>query len=142
MVSSNLSLNTYSPNVSCSLDVGGTCNASSVLLSQTPQPMGLTIIAPPDAPTGQHVLTVTAVGGGDSQTFTFPFYVADYSGTLDTSSLSLSRGGSGKVNATLNATTDFAETITLACSGSYQINCSFSPPSTSLTGGTPQTVAI
>jgi hypothetical protein len=128
--------------ITCALDVTATCSGGAVPVSQTPQPVSLNIIVPAGTLAGQHVLTITATYGALSRVFTFPFYIADFSGTLSSSAITIARGGSGTMTATLNATTDFVGTITLACSGTTELSCSFSPPSTQLTGGTPQTVNI
>lgn len=128
--------------ITCALDIGGTCSGNAVSASQTPQNAYLTIVTPAGTPTGQHTLTVTAKYGTVSQSFSFPFYVADFSGSLSTGYATMARGGTGTLTATLNATTDFVDSVTLACTGAAQISCSFDPASTNLTGGTPQTVSV
>ncbi len=128
--------------ITCALDVPATCFGAAVPVSQTPQPIDLSLIVPTGTPTGQHVLTVTATYGSLKQNFTFPFYVADYSGSLSPSTITIGRGATGKITASLNATTGFDGTIALACSGTAQVTCSFSPGSTQLTASSPQTVTI
>lgn len=140
-VTSGATINSFL-SISCSLDAGGSCFGTNVPISQTGQAATLTISVPAGTASGQHILTVTATNGTYSQSFAFPFYVADYTGTLSTSSLSLTRGTTGSVTATLDATKEFAATVTLACSGTTQVLCSFSPASTQLVGGTSQTVTI
>ena len=140
-VSANLSTS-GSILITCSLDVGGTCDGTPVSVATTAQTSELTISIPSSASTGQHVLTVTATYGAIVQSFTFPFYIADYGGTLSPSSLTLNPLGSGTVTATLNATTDFVGAIALACTGTTQVSCNFNPATTQLTGGTSPTVTI
>jgi len=128
--------------ITCTLDVGGTCIGGYAPSSQTPQSVNLYLNVPSGTATGQHVLNVTAAYGTLSQSFSFPFYVADFSGSLSASSVTLTRGGSSSLIATLNATTAFVDSVSLACTGTTQISCSFNPTSTQLTGGTAQTVSI
>jgi len=128
--------------VSCSLDVGGVCSGDYVAVSPTPQNVSLAVLVPSSATAGQHVLTVTTTYETITQSFALPFYVADFSGTLSGSTASLTRSANTTITATLSATTDFSDQVALACSGTEQVTCSFSPVTVQLTAGTPQTVNV
>lgn len=128
--------------ITCSLDVSATCSGGSVDASQGTQTMNLTLTPSQGTTPGVHQMTVTVAYSGSSQNFTFPITVVDYSGSLTPPSVTLSRGGSTTVTATLNATAGFSNAVSLACSGTTQVTCTFSPTSTQLAGGTSQTVTI
>jgi hypothetical protein len=85
---------------------------------------------------------VTGTVGSLTHTAQFPFSVADYSGSLSGNSVTISRGGSGSLTATVNVTDGFAGTVSLSCSGSSQINCNFSPATLQPTPSTPATATV
>ena len=128
--------------INCSLDSGATCSGGNLPITAGAQTFDLSLAVAASASTGQHQLTVTATFEGNTQTLTFPVSIVSFGGTLSASSLSLARSASGTVTASLTASTGFADKVTLACSGSIEVSCSFSPPSTQLTGGTPQSVTV
>src|SRR5207245_3528102 len=68
----------------CSSDLS-TINVSSA----APTPGGLTVSVPSTVALGAHTLTVTATSGSLSHVASFPFYVADYSGSLSASTLAV-----------------------------------------------------
>lgn len=129
--------------ISCSLDIAGYCSGTSIPLQQGSTPFNLDIQLPSSAPLGQHQVAATAAYQQYSESFTFPLYVVSFNGSLSSSTLSLTRGGSGSVTASLNASTGFSSPVTLTCGGGYtEVTCSFSPSSVQLTGGTAQSVTI
>jgi hypothetical protein len=60
---------------------------------------------------GQHQLTVTGTYAGVTQTYTFPIYVVSFTGSLSSSTLTVARGGTGTLTATLNASTGFSDSV-------------------------------
>jgi FG-GAP-like repeat len=130
-------------NLTCSLDVGGTCAGGSFLIAGTaPNGINVAVSAPSGLSPGTHTLTVTAVSGPDTHTAAFPFYIADYSGSLSQSSLMMSQGASGSLTATINATAGFGGTVSFSCSGAAQISCSFSPSAVQPTASNSQTAKM
>jgi hypothetical protein len=128
--------------IACSLDAGGTCSGGYAPLSATPAMTSLTVTVPAGTALGQHVLTVTSTLGASSRTYTFPFYVSDFSGTLSASSVSLTPGATTTINTTLNATAGLIDAISLGCSGASEITCTFSQQEPQLNAGTPTTSTI
>jgi hypothetical protein len=128
--------------ITCSTDFGGTCTGQAFPPSNAPQAINLSLTIPADTAVGSHTLTVTAADGSLHQTATFPFAIADYSGSLSTSTLSLKQGSSGTFTATINATAGFTDSVSLACSGSAAIACSFEPSTVSPTASNPATVTV
>ena len=129
--------------VTCSLDIGGTCSGGSLYIQGTsPTPINLSISVPSGTSPGTHTLTVTASDGTLTHATAFPFYIADYSGKLSNTSLTLATGASGTVIATVSATSGFAGTVSFACSGTALVTCSFSPATVLPTGTSSQTTNI
>jgi expansin (peptidoglycan-binding protein) len=134
--------------VTCSLDSGGSCSGGALLASANTANLQVQVTIPADMPTGLHQLTV--VGTYQNQaaqislthSYTFPFYVADLSGSLSSSTISMAEGASSNVMLTLNATAGFLDTVPLACSGPVQITCSFSQLAPQLAGGTPVPITL
>src|SRR5205823_7517472 len=85
--------------------------------SAAPTPGGLTVSVPSTVALGAHTLTVTATSGSLSHVASFPFYVADYSGSLSASTLAVTAGASGPLSATVSATAGFAGTVSLSWGG-------------------------
>ncbi len=130
-------------NVTCTLDGGGTCTGGSFSIGGTaPNPINVAASWPSAVSVGTHTLTVTATDGPLSHTAAFPFYVADYSGSLSNSTLTMARGASGSLTATVNATPGFGGAVSFNCSGSTQVTCSFSPSTVQPTATSPQTTNI
>ena len=125
--------------IGCSLDVAATCTGGSV---NPGTPMSLSLSVPAGTTVGQHQLKVTGTYAGVTQTYTFPIYVVSFTGSLSSSTLTVARGGTGTLTATLNASTGFSDSVALACSGTSQLTCTFSQSSPEVTGGTAQTVTI
>ena len=50
----------------------------------SPLPAGLSVSVPSNATAGVHTLMVSATYGALTHTYSFPFYVADYSGSVST----------------------------------------------------------
>jgi len=139
------SINLFSSpiNVTCSLDVGGTCTGGTVAVSPNgPTPLNLTVSPPAGVSLGTHTLTVTATSGTLTHNLAFPFSIADYSGSLSKSTLTLAQGGSGSLSATVNATAGFAGDVSFACSGATQVTCNFSRSTVQPTASSPQTTNI
>ncbi len=95
----------------------GTCiGGIAYLISQTPQS-----VQSPFPNSNRHLsqrlhqIQVTATVGSITQTYSFPFTVADFSGSLSTSSITLARGANTSLTATLSATTGFVDTVSLSC---------------------------
>ena len=128
--------------ITCTLDSGGSCAGGGVPSSQTAQTFNLSVSVPSGTATGQHQLNVVATYGNFTQSYSFPVYFASISGSLSASTVTTSDGGASPLTATLNATNGFVDSLSLACSGSNEITCSFNPASPTLTGGTPQTVTV
>jgi hypothetical protein len=77
-----------------------------------------------------------------THTATFPFYIADYSGSLSNSALTIARGASGSLTTVVNATAGFAGTVSFACTGATQVTCSFTPSMVRPSENNPQTVNL
>jgi hypothetical protein len=125
--------------IGCSLNVAATCTGASVIPGM---PAGLSINMPAGTPLGQYQLTVTGTYAGVTQTYTFPLYVVSLSGSLSSSTLTLTRGGTGTLTATLNASIGFSDVVSLGCTESSQVICSFNPLEPQMNGGTAQTFTI
>jgi hypothetical protein len=128
-------------NVSCTLNVG-TCTGASFLITSNGSPVNLTVSEPPNASPGMETLSVTATDGSISHSLSFPFYVADYSGSLSTSALTIARGGNGALAATVSATARFSGSVSFSCSGAPQLTCSFSPATVQPTASSSQTTNL
>jgi|HubBroStandDraft_1064217.scaffolds.fasta_scaffold00096_16 hypothetical protein len=129
--------------VTCTVDFGGTCSGGSYSVAGTSAiPVNVVVSVPSGLSAGSHTLNVSATSGSLTSTAAFPFYIADYSGTLSQSVLSMQQGGSGSLTATVNATTGFGGTVSFACTGASQISCTFSPSTVQPTGTTPQTTNV
>ncbi len=129
--------------ISCSLDVAATCTGGSIYPGvTTASPFNLSINVPAGTPLGTHRLTVNSAYGGSTQTYTFPLSVVSFNGSVSATSLTIERGGSGTLTATLNATAGFVDSVNLQCSGAPQIACTFNPPTPAVTGGSPAIVTI
>lgn len=129
--------------VTCSLDFAGTCGGGTyAVYGSTPTPASLSVSVPGGAAVGTHTLSIVATSGLLSHAVSFPFSIADYSGSISGSSLTIPAGGSGSLNATINATAGFAGTVSFACTGAAQISCVFSPPAVQPTGGSSQSTSI
>jgi hypothetical protein len=138
-------LNSFSAtvNVTCSFDFGGSCTGGSFPVSGSlPSPINVTASVPSGVSLGAHTLTVSGTSGLVTHTATFPFYIADYSGSLSTSALTMAQGASGSLTATVNATSGFAGTVSFTCSGTTQVTCSFSPSTVQPTATNSQTTNI
>ena len=124
----------------CSLDITATCTGLSVVPGSAT--VDLTLSIPANTAAGAHQLTVTASFSGSTQTYTFPVYVVSLSGSLGSNVLSMSRGGTANLTATLKASTGFTGNVALACSGASQLSCSVNPANSLVAGGTPQSYTI
>ncbi|MGO9086014.1 MAG: FG-GAP-like repeat-containing protein [Terriglobales bacterium] len=134
---------TGSVNVTCSLNVSGTCTGGSFPIAGTaPSPINLEVSVPSGSSLGANTLTATVTYGPLGHTITFPFYIANYSGSLSQSTLTIAQGSTGSISATLNATTGFAGTVSFACAGTTQVSCKFSPSTLQPTAGSPQTTTV
>ena len=101
-----------SVDVSCSLSIGGSCAGSTAIPGISPARLNISV--PQGTPLGNYTLTVTAIAGTLTHMATFPFSLADYSGSLSGNSLSLTRGASGSPSATVNATDGFAAKVSFS----------------------------
>jgi hypothetical protein len=129
--------------VTCTADFGGTCTGGSYSVAGTSAiPVNVAVSVPSGLSAGSHTLNVSATSGSLTSAAAFPFYIADYSGTLSQSALSLQHGGSGSLTATVNATAGFGGTVSFTCTGASQISCTFSPSTVQPTATTPQTTNV
>jgi hypothetical protein len=129
--------------LTCSLDITAICMGDSfTVFGTSPSSANLSVSLPPGAAPGAHTLTATVTGGQLSRSVAFPFYVADYSGSLSAPTLTMQHGGSGSLSATVNATNGFGGVVSFSCSGSSPVTCSFSPATVQPTATSPQTVTI
>lgn len=137
------SLNSFSSiiSVSCTLSTGS-CTGGSFQLGPNGTAVTLTVSEPSNASLGAQTLTVTATSGAITHTVSFPLYVADYSGTLSASTLTMAREGNGALTATVNTTAGFAGSVSFACNGAAQLTCSFSPSAVQPTATSPQTTNV
>jgi hypothetical protein len=123
--------------ISCQGNWGGSCQSTAVNV-----PAGgsvsaqLTIAVPAGTATGSYSLTVQAAANSTTQTFNFSLVVADYSGTLSSSNLTMSAGASGNLTATIAGTSGINGSITIACQAPGGITCVASPASISLASPT------
>jgi hypothetical protein len=122
--------------------VAAMCSGGSVELNQGMESYNLSLTVPSNTTIGQHQLSVSTILDGATQNFTFPIYVVSFSGSLGGSSITLTQGGTGTLTAALNATAGFQDSVSLGCSGSEQISCSFQPSPAQVTGGASQSVTI
>jgi FG-GAP-like repeat len=139
------SLNQFNLDVifTCTLSAGGTCTGGSAgVPSGGVIPVYFAVFVPLGTAPGSSTLTVTGTVGSLTHTVQFPFSVADYSGSLSGDSLTLQRGGSGSLSATVNVTDGFAGTVSLSCNGSSQITCKFSPKTLQPTPSTSATATV
>ena len=124
----------------CTLDGLSACQTTTAGLPNSTTAISETLNVPSGIAAGQHTLTVSVtVGGSSPLTYPFPFWIADFNGTLGANTASTSANGSASVTDTLTATAGFSSTIALSCAGASQIACSFQPSSVNLAGGTPAT---
>jgi hypothetical protein len=123
--------------VTCSFDFGGTCTGGSF-----PAVPGENLVGtiPSGLSSGPHTLTVVGTYGPITHTASYPFAIADFGGSLSTSSVSVAQGGQVPVTLTLKADAPFSGVITLSCSSSSQLFCNFQQSVVQLTGGTPLAV--
>jgi hypothetical protein len=137
------SLNSFSSaiNVSCTVNTG-TCTGGSFTVSPSGTQVNLPVSEPSNTAPGAETLTVTGTYGPITHSISFPFYVADYTGNLSTSTLTIGRGSSGTITATVSATAGFAGSVTFSCSGASQLTCNFSPSTVQPTATSPQTTNI
>jgi hypothetical protein len=131
-------------NVTCTTDFGVACTGGSYAIfpSLGTTPIGLSLSLPSTIAPGKHSISVTAINGPLQHTLNFPFYVADYSGSLNKSSITLSPGASSSVTATVTATSGFAGTVSFSCTGTPLVLCSFSPSTVTPTAAASQSTTI
>lgn len=122
--------------IGCTLDGTAVCQTTNLGVNYSTTSISTALNIPSGIATGQHSLVISATVAGIQQTYSFPFWIADFSGTLAANTLSTTAGGSGSVNGTLNATTAFSSSITLSCSNTAQVSCTFQPSPLNLVGGT------
>ncbi len=127
--------------IGCKLDSTDVCSSFA-----PPNPTGTSITVQISIPsgfaTGEHQLTISASVAGSQKSFTFPFMVADFSGSLRSSSVTMERGGKASVTGTLTATTGFSANVNLHCDAGAQIACTFKPSSVSLDSSASQEFAV
>lgn len=139
---SNVSTN-VTVNITCSLDSGGTCTGTSANISgNSAWNAPLTVSIPSTTSPGTHTLSVTLTAGSITHTISYPFYVADYSGSLSSATVNLARGASAYLTATMNVTAGFGGTVQFSCANTSQVTCTFLPDTLQPIAGTPATTKI
>ena len=128
--------------LTCSVDVSSTCTGGTSSLPKAGIPFNLTVTLPSGTPLGLYQLNVSATYGGVTQNYAFPISVVSFTGSPNPSSLTLSRGGSGTVMVTLNASTGFNGPVGFNCGSTAALTCDFTPGSVQITGGTSQSVTL
>jgi hypothetical protein len=141
-LSTSATVSGYSFPITCTLDVTGTCGGANGSINATAYTYNLPVNIPTGVVAGQHNATLTATLNGTTQTVTVPFYVSNFSGSLNTSAVTMKASTTATVMATLTATTGFSGQVQLNCSYVAQVTCSFSPSSPQLTAGTAVPVTI
>jgi hypothetical protein len=131
-------------NVTCSLSVSNSnCSGGPFQVAGYGTTLiSLTLAVPAGTPPGAQTLTITGTDGTLTHTASFPFYVADYSGSISQNTMTLPPGGESPVTATVNVTNGFDGTVTYACSAPSQITCSFSVPFGNPTPTNPATTTV
>jgi hypothetical protein len=137
--SSNLPSNSFQ--IGCTLDSSAVCQTQTMTFNAGSPSVSITPSIPAGIAPGQHQLNVTTTFYAATQSFSFPYLIADFTGSLNTSAVSMNAGASTTVSATLNATTGFSDAVTFACSAPAQITCTL-PSSTQLSSNGPQTVSV
>lgn len=126
----------------CSTDWGGSCSASALSLGGAVASVPISITVASGVPLGSHQIMLSGTSGTLSHTFTLPVVIADYSGTVDSTTLSLSRGGSGTLQATVMSTEGFSDQVSLVCSAPVQLTCAINPANVSLSGAASATSLV
>jgi hypothetical protein len=127
--------------IGCTLDSAQVCQTLTMGFGAGTSSVFVTPQIPASIAAGQHQLNVTTTFFGVTQNYSFPYYIADFSGTLSNSSVAMKAGTSTTLTATLIASAGFSDLVTLTCGGSTQITC-IVPSSTQLTSAAPQTISI
>jgi hypothetical protein len=138
-VSSNLPAGSLQ--IVCTLDSITACQPVTTVLQPTATSVSVTLSVPQNVAQGQHQLSLTTTLYGNTQTFTFPYTIADFTGTLNASTLSMQAGSTATLTATLNATVGFSDNVTFACSAPAEIKCTVPAP-TQLTNAAAQNVSV
>ena len=125
---------------SCSIDSTQVCQLGMGFGPSTTTLM-VQIAVPANTPLGQHQLNVTTTFYNNTQQYSFPFNLADFSGSLNSSTATLSSNGSTTVTVKLTATAGFQGQLGVGCVSS-PIACNFTQGTVALTGGTAQQVSL
>jgi hypothetical protein len=135
---------TSTVNVTCSLSISGsTCAGGQFQVAGYGTTLiTLTLAVLTGTPPGAQTLTITGTDGTLTHTSSFSFYVADYSGSISQTTMTLSPGTSSSVSATVNVTNGFDGIVTFACSAPSEIACSFSVPFGNPTPASPATTTV
>jgi hypothetical protein len=127
--------------VGCSLDSSTLCPFYYTAFGPADSTLVQQIAVPLSTPLGHHQLTISTTFYDNTQQFSFPFYVADFSGSLSSSAVTLSAGGTTPITLNLTATAGFLGQVNLACAYSG-ITCTFSQGTVTFTGGATQQVTL
>jgi hypothetical protein len=127
--------------VQCNLDSATLCPGAFSPIGPSTVSIAQQVLIPFNTPLGQHQLNVTTTFFDNVQQFSFPFYVADFSGSVSSSAVALSAGGTTSLTVNLSATAGFLGKVSLSC-GTSAITCNFSQGTVGLTGGTTQEVTL
>jgi hypothetical protein len=113
--------------VSCTLDGTAICPVGTSGFGLGTNSISSAYTIPASFAVGLHQLVVGTNVYGIAQSFQFPFYVADYSGSLSKSLMVLSAGSSQQVTATIQGTAGYDGTVAVSCSAPSGVQCSVSP---------------
>jgi hypothetical protein len=125
--------------VGCALDGVAVCQTTGMGVNNSTTSIAAILNIPSGLAVGQHTLAVSMIVAGIPQNYSFPFWIADFSGSLSANSVTMTAGSSASVTGTLTATTGFSSAIVVSCSTPSQIWCTLQPSPVNLAGGTPVT---
>ena len=128
--------------IGCTLDSSAVCQSLTTGLGAEATSVSQTLNIPAGIALGQHQLNVTTSFYGAMQNYTFPYYIADFSGSLSGLAVTINSASGATVTGTLNATAGFSDTVVLSCTAPAQITCMVTPSSVQLTSAGPQTFTI
>jgi len=117
----------------CSSSVAVTCsfNPTSVAVSAGANGTSvLTVTAPQSVQDGNYSITISGTSSQVTHTATAQLQVtADFTGSVSPTSATVSAGGSANFNVAVTSESGFSGSVSLACSASGPVACSFKPAS-------------
>jgi hypothetical protein len=124
--------------LACTIDFLNCTQTSFALINSTTNQLVIYMGVPASLQAGAHQLAITTTTLGFPQTFNFPFNVVDFSGSLNTTSVTMKPGGSASVTVTVTPAGGLTGSVQLSCFTSAPIACSFVPAAAQLGGGSGQ----